>query len=74
MKQKTDKIVIDMNEVEPLYTRQQPRQPLTDEQITQICTRLWSGGWRAKAMKDFARAIERAHGIADAMMETRSKK
>lgn len=41
------------------------RKPLTDEQITQICMGLWSGGWREKAMQDFARAIERAHGITE---------
>ena len=41
------------------------RKPLTHEEITQICMGLWSGGWREKAMQDFARAIERAHGIGD---------
>jgi hypothetical protein len=46
---------------EPLPAAQ--RQPLTDEQITQICVDLWSGGWRETAMRNFARAIEAAHGI-----------
>jgi hypothetical protein len=31
---------------------------LTDEEITQICVGLWSGGWRETAMRNFARAIE----------------
>jgi hypothetical protein len=41
------------------------REPLTDEQITQICVDLWSGGWRETAMRNFARAIEAAHGIKE---------
>jgi hypothetical protein len=48
---------------EPLPAAQ--RQPLTDEQITQICVDLWSGGWRETAMRNFARAIEAAHGIKE---------
>jgi hypothetical protein len=31
---------------------------MTDEEITQICVGLWSGGWRETAMRNFARAIE----------------
>ena len=31
---------------------------LTDEQITEICVGLWSGGWRESEMRKFARAIE----------------
>jgi hypothetical protein len=46
-----------------LVNIQTERKPLTPEQIEQICTGLWSGGWREKAMQDFARAIEAAHGI-----------
>lgn len=30
---------------------------LTDEEIEDVCCRLWSGGWRKKAMNDFARAV-----------------
>jgi hypothetical protein len=41
------------------------RKPLTDHQITQICVDLWSGGWRETAMRNFARAIEAAHGIGE---------
>ena len=43
-----------------LYTRPQPRQPLTDEEITEITFKLLNEG---ASMHDFARAIERAHGI-----------
>ena len=30
---------------------------LTDDEIEDVCCRLWSGGWRKKAMNDFARAV-----------------
>ena len=31
---------------------------LTDEEIDLVCVGLWSGGWRKKAMQDFAKVIE----------------
>ena len=43
----------------PLYTHPQPK-PLTDEEITEITFKLLNEG---ASMHDFARAIERAHGI-----------
>lgn len=30
---------------------------LTDGEIEEVCISLWSGGWRQKAMNDFARAV-----------------
>lgn len=55
----------DARNVRPLYLSQQPpRQPLTDEQIADI-EDMFSNefGLEAKHAVDFARAIERAHGI-----------
>jgi hypothetical protein len=45
----------------PLYTAPPQRQPLTEEQLKPIADeyRILFGGW----VVDFARAIERAHGI-----------
>ena len=37
--------------------------PLTEGQIDFICKCQWSGGWNKKAMLEFARRIESAHGI-----------
>ena len=48
-----------------LYTPPPATQPLTTEQITEICVGLWSGGWRESEMHKFARAIEAAHGIKE---------
>ena len=49
-------------EVRYLYTTPPAAQRqwvgLTNEEITQICVGLWSGGWRETAMQNFARAIE----------------
>ena len=48
-----------LEEVVPLYTAPTPRKPLTDEQIhAVICSEYDS-------MEEFARAIERAHGIGE---------
>jgi hypothetical protein len=43
-----------IKDAEPLYTHPPKRKPLTDEQIDGV----WTNGY-----KDFARAIEAAHGI-----------
>jgi len=43
--------------IEPLYTASPQRKPLTDEEIAQID---WKDG---ETLHDFARAIEKAHGI-----------
>lgn len=43
----------------PLYTSPPQRQPLTDEQITD----LYFDGFSISKLKEFARAIEAAHGI-----------
>jgi hypothetical protein len=42
----------------PLYTAPPQRQPLTEEEIAEIA---WD--WKSGGPIDFARAIERAHGI-----------
>ena len=41
-----------------LYTHPQPRQPLTEDQIAH-----WFGAATEGSLVEFARAIERAHGI-----------
>jgi hypothetical protein len=41
----------------PLFT-QRTWVWLTDEEIDLVCVGLWSGGWRKKAMQDFAKVIE----------------
>lgn len=52
-----------------LYERpnQPAQQPLTDEQIGQIEAEIWKPEWldetERESNRDFARAIERAHGI-----------
>jgi len=50
----------DMFKSSPLYTHPPQRtwHGLTDEEIDLVCVGLWSGGWRKKAMQDFAKAIE----------------
>ena len=52
--------------IEPLYTHPpQQRQPLTDEQIIEMgveCGVVSEGYW-SEAQIEFARAVERAHGI-----------
>ena len=45
--------------LEPLYTHPPQRKPLTDEQIAD----LYFDGFSISKLKDFARAIEAAHGI-----------
>ena len=54
-------IVRNLNLV-PLYTAPQSREPLTDEQINQLWCACLSIENHAFS-RDFARAIERAHGI-----------
>jgi hypothetical protein len=46
------------NWVDPLYTAPPQRQPLTEEEIVEIA---WD--WKSGGPIDFARAIERKHGI-----------
>jgi len=49
----------DMFKSSPLYPHpQRTWVGLTDEEIDLVCVGLWSGGWRKKAMQDFAKAIE----------------
>lgn len=43
-------------DAEPLYAAPVRTKDLTDDEIEEICCGLWSGGWRKKAMNDFARA------------------
>ena len=47
--------------VTPLYTAPTPRKPLTDEEIEA----LWQNTSPYYDPQDFARAIERAHGIGE---------
>ena len=47
-------------DVQPLYTHPQPRQPLTDEQIDALAV---DDDLLPLSHLEFARAIERAHGI-----------
>lgn len=53
----------------PVYTHPQPRKPLTDEQIDDIPFALFApdqnGMSATEALRDFARAIEAAHGIKE---------
>jgi hypothetical protein len=45
----------------PVYDTTPPQRTwvgLTDEEIDLVCVGLWSGGWRKKAMQDFAKVIE----------------
>jgi len=46
--------------LEPLYTAPTPRKPLTDEALHQV---IRAGNY--DSMEQFARAIERAHGIGE---------
>ena len=46
---------------EPLYTAPTPRKPLTEEEIEA----LWQNTSPYYDHQDFARAIERAHGIGE---------
>lgn len=46
----------------PLYAAPTPRKPLTDEEIED----LYFDGFSISKLKEFARAIERAHGITGA--------
>ncbi len=49
-------------DVFPLYTEPQPKQePLTDEQIED----LYFDGFSISKLKEFARAVEQAHGIGE---------
>jgi hypothetical protein len=49
----------DMFKSSPLYPHpQRTWVGLTDEEIDLVCVGLWSGGWRKKAMQDFAKAFE----------------
>ena len=41
----------------PIYAAPVRTKDLTDDEIEEVCARLWSGGWRKKAMNDFARAV-----------------
>ena len=47
--------------IKPLYTTPQPSKPLTDERIED----LYFDGFSISKLKDFARAIESAHGIKE---------
>jgi hypothetical protein len=52
----------------PLYTSPPQRQPLTDEQLPPIPSAYRDGvylGYSQSDFKDYARAIEAAHGIGD---------
>ena len=51
----------------PLYTHPQPkREPLTDEQILLLLSRIDECAVRLpRGLREFARAIEAAHGIKD---------
>ena len=52
-----------------VYTNPQPRKPLTDEQIDDIPFALFApdqnGMSATEALRDFAKAIEAAHGIKE---------
>lgn len=54
---------------QPLYTTPQPRKPLTDEQIEQIENGIWRPEFfddvEREANREFAKAIEAAHGIKE---------
>ena len=54
---------------EPLYTTPQQRKPLTDKQIDEIPFALFvpdqDGMSTTEGLREFARAIESAHGIKD---------
>ena len=55
----------DILEIETvLYTTQQPRKPLTDEEISEILIGIYGSGVHHDDYV-FARAIEAAHGIKD---------
>ena len=48
------------DEATPLYLR--PAQPLSDDEIKEVCIKAWDNGIVADPIK-LARAIEQAHGI-----------
>ena len=59
------------SEVRPLYTHPQPkREPLTDEQILRFLSRIDECAVRLpRGLREFARAVEAAHGITSDMKQ-----
>ena len=51
--------------LQPLYTTPPHRKPLTDEEIDLIGKRMFGAGQAVNTDRDFARAIEAAHGIKE---------
>jgi hypothetical protein len=51
--------------VTPLYTTPPQRKPLTDEEVVALFNRLCQerSAWPERRYRDFARWVERAHGI-----------
>ncbi len=56
-------------EVEPLYTSQQNREPLSDEEILSIEDKLDNDDFTDDFIYSFAREIEKAHGIGNKIHE-----
>ena len=51
--------------VEPLYTTPPQRKPLTDEEISEYAERMEASDPTDSFWREFARAIEAAHGIKE---------
>jgi hypothetical protein len=54
---------IDNPEHTAFYTHPQPKQPLTDDEIAEVAERMEASDPTDSFWRDFARAIEAAHGI-----------